>query len=61
MFAKRENGEQHHSAYACDDVPRGWNVVPLAKVAEIRLSGVDKKTRSGEVMVLLCNYTDVYN
>ena len=33
----------------------------LREIADVRLSSVDKKTKSGENPVRLCNYTDVYN
>ena len=38
----------------------GWREVRLADVAEIIVSNVDKKSRTGERPVRLCNYTDVY-
>ena len=34
--------------------------VPLGRLAEVRVSNVDKKTAEGERPVRLCNYTDVY-
>lgn len=34
--------------------------VRLAEVAEIEISNIDKRTRVGETLVALCNYTDVY-
>lgn len=40
---------------------QGWHEVPLASLARVRFSGVDKKSRPGERQVRLCNYTDVYN
>ena len=36
------------------------NKVKLGDVADVKLSNVDKKTKSGEREVKLCNYTDVY-
>lgn len=33
----------------------------LKHVAHVRVSSIDKKTKDGEVPVLLCNYVDVYN
>ena len=39
----------------------GWNSSPLHEIAEVRFSNVDKKSKSGEKRVRLCNYTDVYN
>ena len=41
-------------------VPDGWQVVRLGDVAEVAFSSVDKKTVDGEVLVELCNYTDVF-
>ena len=41
--------------------PPGWKEVPLTSVADIRFSGVDKVSRSGETPVRLCNYIDVYD
>ena len=38
----------------------GWREVRLADIAEIIVSNVDKKSRTGERPVRLCNYTDVY-
>lgn len=43
------------------DVPSGWRETPLASVAEVRVSGVDKLARESEEPVRLCNYIDVYN
>ena len=34
--------------------------IKLGSVADVRISGVDKKTIVGESPVRLCNYTDVY-
>ena len=39
----------------------GWLRIPLADVADLRLSSVDKKIIPGEKKVRLCNYSDVYN
>ncbi|MEJ2724833.1 MAG: restriction endonuclease subunit S [Deltaproteobacteria bacterium] len=41
--------------------PEDWQQVPLATIADIRFSSVDKKSYAGEKPVRLCNYTDVYN
>lgn len=38
-----------------------WQEVPLASVADIRFSSVNKVSRPDEQPVRLCNYTDVYN
>lgn len=42
------------------ELPDGWTIEPLANVAEIRVSNVDKKSKFGELPVHLCNYLDVY-
>ena len=42
------------------ELPDGWTAEPLASVAEIRVSNVDKKSKFGELPVRLCNYLDVY-
>ena len=39
---------------------RPWRVVRLGEIAEVIVSSVDKKTKSSERPVRLCNYTDVY-
>jgi len=39
---------------------KNWNKTTLTKVAEIRLSNVDKKTHIDEIKIRLCNYMDVY-
>ena len=33
----------------------------LDEIADIDISGVDKKVKDGEIPVKLCNFTDVYN
>lgn len=38
-----------------------WNKKPLFKIADIRLSNVDKKILDGEIPVRLCNYMDAYS
>jgi len=43
------------------ELPEGWKEVQLKNIAEISFSGVDKKSRSGQKRVRLCNYMDVYN
>lgn len=40
--------------------PADWREVPLAALAEVRFSSVDKLTFSSEKPVRLCNYIDVY-
>ena len=37
-----------------------WRTVPLARVADIRVSNVDKRFVATETPVSLCNYMDVY-
>ncbi len=37
-----------------------WQKVSLIDVADVKLSNVDKKTKSDEREIKLCNYTDVY-
>ncbi len=41
-------------------LPEGWKWVKLGEVVDIRLSNVDKKIRSNEIIVKLCNYLEVY-
>jgi type I restriction enzyme S subunit len=38
-----------------------WTSVALSELAEIRMSGVDKKSDENELPIRLCNYTDVYH
>lgn len=38
-----------------------WKNYSLAELADIRISNVDKKSKSGEPAVRLCNYMDVYS
>jgi len=45
----------------CENLPSGWKKTPLENIANIRFSGVDKKSKPGERKVKLCNYIDVYN
>ena len=42
-------------------LPEDWIQKPLKEVAEIAFSGVNKKSRSDQKTVRLCNYMDVYN
>jgi type I restriction enzyme S subunit len=42
------------------DVPEGWEVRKLFQIANIVLSGLDKKSYTEQNDVFLCNYTDVY-
>ena len=39
---------------------RHWQCVRLADIATVIVSGVDKKSKSDETTIRLCNYTDVY-
>ena len=41
-------------------VPAHWKVRRLRTIAEMRVSNVDKHSRTGEQPVRLCNYVDVY-
>lgn len=41
--------------------PQEWEDAPLASIAEIRFSSVNKVSHPGEIPVRLCNYIDVYN
>ena len=38
-----------------------WHMASLGNLVDLRISGVDKKAKVGELPVRLCNYTDVYN
>ncbi len=40
--------------------PEKWRHVRLADLATIIVSGVDKKSRSAETKIRLCNYTNIY-
>ena len=42
------------------EVPAHWKVRRLRTIAEMRVSNVDKHSRTGEQPVRLCNYVDVY-
>jgi len=41
-------------------IPKGWKFVKLGEIVDVKLSNVDKKIRSNELPVLLCNYLEVY-
>jgi len=43
-----------------EEIPDHWNISKLKFSADIQPSNVDKKTKDGEVPVMLCNYTDEY-
>jgi len=38
-----------------------WETLPLSRLAEVRVSNVDKKSKYGEKPAQLCNYMDVYS
>ncbi len=38
-----------------------YNIRRLDEIADIQLSGIDKKTKDGQDIVRLCNFTDVYH
>jgi type I restriction enzyme S subunit len=42
------------------EIPQTWESSRLKNVAELHVSNVDKHTKTGELPVRLCNYTDVY-
>ena len=42
-------------------LPEGWIKKPLKELVEMAFSSVNKKSRSDEKTVQLCNYMDVYN
>jgi type I restriction enzyme S subunit len=42
------------------EVPEGWEVFPMKRLAKTQLSNVDKHMTDGERAVKLCNYVDVY-
>jgi len=42
------------------EIPAHWEERRLRNLTEIRVSNVDKHSKDGEILVRLCNYTDVY-
>jgi type I restriction enzyme S subunit len=42
------------------EIPVHWEIKRLRYLANVQLSGVDKKSVEGEKEILLCNYVDVY-
>ena len=40
--------------------PETWRCIRLGDLVSIIMSGVDKKSISGETSIRLCNYTDIY-
>lgn len=43
------------------EIPEHWGVEKIKNLSQVKPSNVDKKTKDNEPLVLLCNYTDVYN
>jgi len=43
------------------EIPAHWDVRKLKYLAFVNPSSIDKKSRSNESEILLCNYVDVYN
>lgn len=43
-----------------ESIPNHWKVKKLKFIANVQPSNIDKKTKDGEIPVVLCNYTDVY-
>jgi type I restriction enzyme S subunit len=41
-------------------IPEDWGISHLGELARVQASNVDKKSRSDDIPVRLCNYTDVY-
>ncbi len=58
---------QQEHAVLCDSgtsaglTPKQWRRTALREVTDLTLSSVDKKSRTNERSVMLCNYTDAYN
>ncbi len=42
------------------NLPKGWAKASISTVAQVRMSGVDKKAVDRELQVRLCNYMDVF-
>lgn len=42
------------------EIPEHWTLVRLKHLSEVQPSNVDKHIYDDEILVLLCNYTDVY-
>lgn len=42
-------------------IPEHWDVEKIKNTSQVIPSNVDKKSKDNEPLVLLCNYTDVYN
>lgn len=42
-------------------IPAHWKIEKLKNLSSVKLSGVDKKSKDGEIEIKLCNYVDVYN
>lgn len=43
------------------EIPKHWDVEKIKNISQVKPSNVDKKTKTNEPHILLCNYTDVYN
>ncbi|MCF8346092.1 MAG: restriction endonuclease subunit S [Bacteroidales bacterium] len=43
------------------DIPATWTLKPLKHISQFIVSNVDKKLNDDEIIVRLCNYSDVYN
>ncbi len=43
-----------------EPLPIHWGVKKLKFMANVQPSNIDKKTKDGELPIVLCNYTDVY-
>lgn len=41
-------------------IPEDWGIAHLGELANVQASNVDKKSRTNDIPVRLCNYTDVY-
>lgn len=43
------------------EIPSEWTLKPLKYISQFIVSNVDKKLNDDEIIVRLCNYSDVYN
>jgi len=50
----------NNGRYWLNNFPTKWDKIRLKYLSEIRLSNVDKKKNSGELEIMMCNYTHVY-
>lgn len=61
QIAKRQPEEMKDSGVEwLGRIPNDWKVKKIKYISQCYPSNVDKKTKSGEKTVKLCNYTDVY-